>query len=254
MNKRIPKIIHYCWFGGKPLPKLAQKCIASWERFCPGYEIKRWDETNFNVRACLYSQQAYEAKKWAFVSDYARFKILYEQGGIYFDTDVELIKPLKDILEKGPFMGFESDAKGGQTLAVAPGLGMGVPPGWPVCRELLEIYQKSHFLDSTGKADMKKVKTVVMYMTEVLNAHGLQNKSGIQQIDGVFIYPKEYFNPKDLVTHQLFITPHTYAIHHFDGSWVSGKEKIKKWFNKQFGRNPVYAKLKAWWKQKTHSL
>ena len=97
----IPKIIHYCWFGGNPLPELAQKCIESWKKYCPDYEIKRWDETNFDLDCCDYVREAYQEKKWAFVSDYARFKILYEYGGVYFDTDVELIKPIDDIVEKG---------------------------------------------------------------------------------------------------------------------------------------------------------
>ena len=103
----IPKIIHYCWFGGNPLPDLAVKCIDSWKKYCPDYEIKRWDESNFNLNCCDYVKEAYRAKKWAFVSDYARFKVLYDEGGLYFDTDVELIKPIDDILARGPFMGVE---------------------------------------------------------------------------------------------------------------------------------------------------
>ena len=103
----IPKIIHYCWFGGNPLPELAVKCIESWKKYCPDYEIKRWDESNFDLNCCDYVKEAYRAKKWAFVSDYARFKVLYDEGGLYFDTDVELIKPIDDIIERGPFMGAE---------------------------------------------------------------------------------------------------------------------------------------------------
>ena len=103
----IPKIIHYCWFGGNPLPELAVKCIESWKKYCPDYEIKRWDESNFDLNCCDYVKEAYQAKKWAFVSDYVRFKVLYDEGGLYFDTDVELIKPIDDILACGPFMGVE---------------------------------------------------------------------------------------------------------------------------------------------------
>lgn len=103
----IPKIIHYCWFGGNPLPELAVKCIESWKKYCPDYEIKRWDESNFDLKCCDYVKEAYQAKKWAFVSDYVRFKVLYDEGGLYFDTDVELIKPIDDILACGPFMGVE---------------------------------------------------------------------------------------------------------------------------------------------------
>ena len=103
----IPKIIHYCWFGGNPLPELAVKCIESWKKYCPDYEIKRWDESNFDLNCCDYVKEAYQAKKWAFVSDYVRFKVLYNEGGLYFDTDVELIKSIDDILAHGPFMGVE---------------------------------------------------------------------------------------------------------------------------------------------------
>lgn len=130
----IPKIIHYCWFGGNPLPKSAERCIASWRKFLPDYEIKEWNENNYDVHKIQYIQEAYEAKKYAFVSDYARFDILYQYGGIYFDTDVEVLKPLEDIIARGPFMGREAGAylrnicKGyeGDGLAVAPGLGLGV--------------------------------------------------------------------------------------------------------------------------------
>ena len=132
----ISKKIHYCWFGGNPLPELALKCIESWRRFLPDYEIIEWNESNFDVYCCEYVQEAYEAKRWAFVSDYARFKILYENGGLYFDTDVEIIKPMDDLISKGGFMGCEEET----ALSVAPGLGLGVSPGLGLYKELLESY------------------------------------------------------------------------------------------------------------------
>ena len=126
----IPKVIHYCWFGGNPLPPLALKCIESWKTFLPGYEIKEWNESNFDVNSIAYTREAYEARKYAFVSDYARFHILYHHGGLYFDTDVELIRPIDDIVARGAFMGCECEAKPGATApAVAPGLGLGCNPG-----------------------------------------------------------------------------------------------------------------------------
>ena len=111
----IPKIIHYCWFGRNPLPPLALECIASWRKFLPDYEIKEWNEDNFDVNSIPYTAEAYRQKKYAYVSDYARFCILYQYGGIYFDTDVEVIKPLNDIIAKGNFMGFEQDPDGENT-------------------------------------------------------------------------------------------------------------------------------------------
>ena len=123
----IPKVIHYCWFGGNPLPASAKKCIASWRKYLPDYEIKEWNESNFDVNIIPYTAEAYKAKKYAFVSDYARFWIFYKYGGLYFDTDVEVIKNMDDIIAKGPFMGCENEAKAGATpvqLGVAPGLGL----------------------------------------------------------------------------------------------------------------------------------
>ena len=122
----IPKVIHYCWFGRNPLPTSAQRCIASWRIFLPDYEIKEWNEDNFNVNIIPYTQQAYEAKKYAFVSDYARFWVLYHYGGLYFDTDVEIIKSFDDIVDNGAFMGLEIDGtKEGSKIAINPGLGLG---------------------------------------------------------------------------------------------------------------------------------
>uniref|UniRef100_UPI004027572F glycosyltransferase n=1 Tax=Segatella hominis TaxID=2518605 RepID=UPI004027572F len=138
----IPKIIHYCWFGLGPLPELAQKCIASWKKYLPDYEIKEWNEDNFDVNIIPYTAEAYQAKKYAFVSDYARFWILYKYGGIYFDTDVEVIRPIDDIVERGNFMGFETGPKlqlkeDASEASVNPGLGMGVAPGLGLIKKML---------------------------------------------------------------------------------------------------------------------
>lgn len=152
----IPKVIHYCWFGRNPLPSLAVKCIESWKKYFPDYEIKEWNENNFNVNIITYTQEAYERKKYAFVSDYARFWILYHYGGLYFDTDVEVIKPMNDIIVKGPFMGCEKDVDKQEStvssaipslgLGVNPGLGLGVGPGLELYGELLRLYDGLHFI------------------------------------------------------------------------------------------------------------
>ena len=241
----IPKVIHYCWFGGNPLPKDALKCIESWKRYCPNYEIKQWNESNVDFNECMYAKEAYNEKKWAFVSDYVRFKILYEQGGLYFDTDVELIRSIDHIVLKGPFMGCENDCSPNNDnkgvnprlgLGVAPGLGLGVAPGLGLYREILDFYKKIHFQKSE---ETGKYKTVVEYTTELLQKHGLKNINEVQCVEGVFIYPKEYFQPMDLLTGKIYKTKKTVSIHHYAGSWLDQKGKrrgaIYKLLKKLFG-------------------
>lgn len=225
----IPRIIHYCWFGRNPLPPLAVKCIASWKKYLPGYEIKEWNEDNFDVNIIPYTQEAYAAKKYAFVSDYARFWILYYYGGLYFDTDVEVIKPLDDIIEKGAFMGLERDYDKRATVqsAVAPGLGLGCNPGLGQYKRILDVYANLHFLKGDGSLNLK---TVVAYTTEILLQDGLENKPGIQRVGDIYIYPSEYFCPINITTKRLHITTNTRTIHHYAASWVNKglKKKIKK--------------------------
>lgn len=227
----IPKVIHYCWFGGNPLPPLAVKCIASWRKYLPDYEIREWNESNFDVNIVPYTREAYGAKKYAFVSDYARFWVLYHHGGLYFDTDVEVLRPLDDIVARGPFMGCEHDAVSGSAKdgmgttapAVAPGLGLGVNPGLGLYRELLDMYAGLHFVNANGSLNQK---TVVQYTTEVLCRHGLRNTSEVQECAGVWIYPKEYFCPIDYKSGVCTMTDNTYSIHHYSASWHSRGQKI----------------------------
>ena len=225
----IPKIIHYCWFGRNPLPPLAVKCIASWKKYLPDYEIKEWNEDNFDVNIIPYTQEAYAVKKYAFVSDYARFWILYRYGGLYFDTDVEVIKPLDDIIERGAFMGLERDYKAGATVrsSVAPGLGLGCNPGLGQYKRILDAYANLHFLKEDGTLNLK---TVVAYITEILMQDGLENRLGIQKVGDIYIYPSEYFCPINITTKRLHITPNTRTIHHYAASWTEKglKKKIKK--------------------------
>ena len=211
----IPKKIHYCWFGRNPLPEDAQKCIASWRKYFPDYEIIEWNEDNFDVNSIPYTAQAYSAKKYAFVSDYARFKILYEYGGLYFDTDVEVIKPFDDILEKGGFMGREMEARKGGL--VNPGVGMGVEKGHRIYEAVLKKYAGLCFLNPDGSYNLK---TVVSYTTEELSNFGLQCTDEIQNLNGIYIYPVEYFNPFDDLTGKLKKTPNTHSIHWFSKSWL----------------------------------
>lgn len=159
--KMIPKIIHYCWFGRNPLPESALKCIASWRKFFPDYEIVEWNEDNFDVNAIPYTAQAYAAKKYAFVSDYARLKILYDHGGLYFDTDVEVIKPFDDILAGGAFMGCELTAA--QGCAVNPGLGLGVSAGSGLYNVLLDKYASLSFILEDGSLNLTTIVSYSLY-------------------------------------------------------------------------------------------
>lgn len=229
----IPKIIHYCWFGGNPLPDDAKKCIASWKKFFPDYEIKEWNESNYELNSCSYVKEAYEAKKWAFVSDYARFDILYKYGGVYFDTDVEVIKPMDDLIEKGSFMGLEGgslDALADVSLSnldgtivdsdgqVNPGLGIAAAPGLRLYREILNQYRKRHFILTDGSQDLK---TVVDFVTEILLKNKISVVDGIGYCEEIYLYPVDYFCPKDYKTGILNITQNTRSIHHYTASWIT---------------------------------
>ena len=229
----IPKIIHYCWFGGKELPELALRCIESWQKYLPEYEIKRWDETNYDINSCSFIKEAYKAKKYAFVSDYARLDILYKYGGLYFDTDVEVIKPMQPIVDKGPFMGCENSYVDGMlplNMGVNPGLGIATYKGHPFYKEILEMYKKISF-------NPNHMITIVTYVTNELCKSGLQANNKVQSVCGINIYPKEFFCPIDYETGELSITPNSYSIHHYSASWHGPKEKFYKFLCSVFGHN-----------------
>ena len=180
----IPKVVHYCWFGRNPLPESAVKCIESWRKYMPDYEIKEWNEDNFDVNIIPYTAEAYSVGKYAFVSDYARFWVLYHYGGIYFDTDVEVIKPIDDIVEKGAFMGVEDmfkvmpDDLVGYPM-VAPGLGIGTPAGTDFFKQLLDFYEGIHYLNEDGSIIPG---TVVAHTTRLLVEAGLQKSPDLQHL------------------------------------------------------------------------
>lgn len=236
----IPKIIHYCWFGENPLPISALRCIESWKKYLPNYEIKEWNETNFDVNLIRYTNEAYAARKYAFVSDYARFWILYHCGGVYFDTDVELIKDMTPIINKGAFMGMEDTGQNSHIVNVAPGLGIASPAFHPVYKQLLDLYDSLYFINDDGELNLK---TVVAYTTEILQKKGLTNKLEIQCIEDIMIYPTAYFSPKNFYTGKIKITPNTYSIHHYSMSWLPAKtiylSKIKRFLMRIFGNKNI---------------
>lgn len=234
----IPKIIHYCWFGRNPLPELAVKCIESWEKFLPDYEIKEWNEDNYNVRKNSYISQAYDAGKYAFVSDYARFDILYQYGGIYFDTDVEVIKDLTPVIEVGAFMGVE------RAGAINAGLGIASPAATEIFKEILDMYSGEKFINNDGTLNLK---TVVIRVSDIFKRYGFTNEDKIQNVKGYNIYPVEYFCPKNYFTGEFNITVNSYTIHHYDGSWQTAEQKVRHVFQKRiekiFGKSIVSRRI-----------
>lgn len=215
----ISKIIHYCWFGGKPLPKTAIKCIQSWKKYCPDYKIIEWNDKNFDINCNAYCAEMFKQKKWAFLSDYVRLKVIYKYGGIYLDTDVQLIKSLDDLILEGAYMGFENTGR------VATGLGFAAEKGNPIIYENMKYYDDLRNFDS--------LKSCPYITTEILQRHGLTNNTTIvQKIDGFTIYPEEYLCPKNERTGLTKITKNTYSIHHFDASWFEEswkKGQKKRW-------------------------
>lgn len=243
----IPKIIHFCWFGGNPLPKSAIKCINSWRKYLPDYEIWQWSEDSltsnlstltsngiavkimrFDVNIIPYTKDAYESKKYAFVSDYVRFWILEQYGGIYFDTDVEVIKDMTPIINAGPYMGCEL-----QDGTVNPGLGLGAEPHMPVYKQILANYLRMNFLNFDGT---RNNFSMIPMVTEMLRKQGLREANNIQKVMGLNIYPTEYFNPYDFLIGKLRITENTYSIHWYDASWRKKKNPIMLWIKRHIRR------------------
>lgn len=212
----IPKVIHYCWFGRGPMPKLAEKCIASWEKYCPEYEIVCHNEDNFDVSGNRYAKEAYDAGKWAFVSDYVRLKILYDEGGIYLDTDVELIKPIDNLINENGFMGFDDNG------VVSTGLGFACEKGNSLVGALLADYDDIPFVLSDGNYDLTPCPN---RNTETLKKLGMDLGDKDQIFMGIRMLPEDYLCPIKYYTGKKIITKNTYSIHHFCASWTSPTAK-----------------------------
>ena len=215
----IPKTIHYCWFGRNPKPKLAEKCIRSWKKYCPDYEIIEWNEDNFNLStAPLYVRQAYEAKKWAFVTDYVRLKLVYDYGGIYMDTDVELLKNLDFLLPNYAYFGFEYSS------FVNTGLGFGAVKGLPILKEMMDDYEDIPFVLPGGDYD----ETMCIHRNfNVFLRHGLIQKDTRQILEeGILILPSTYLCPKAYNDLRRKKAKETISIHWYAASWLT-KEQVK---------------------------
>ena len=225
----IPKIIHYCWFGGKPLSEDTKTCIDSWRRHCPGYEIREWNESNFDVRENTYCREAYEAKKWAFVADYVRLWVVLHYGGMYMDTDVEVVRSMDSLLGHTVFMGFESDH------AVSLGT-FGAEKHNSVIRKFLSAYDTRQFCRPDGSLDMT---TNLRIITPILvHQYGLRLDGKEQNLGGgIVVYPAEVFIAKDYQTGWVLCDESTFAIHHYAASWVNSEEKQRNVVQRQYLRN-----------------
>lgn len=216
----IPKIIHYCWVGNNPKPQSVLYCIESWRRCCPDYEIREWNETNYDFTKNEYMRQAYEAKKWGFVPDYARLDIVYEHGGIYLDTDVEMVRSFNQLLENECFFGFEDTGDGENFINC--GHGFGAVPHHKVIKQVRNLYDKISFINDDGSLDLLASP---YYTTQSLRQFGLVQENRDQYFAGVQIYASDVLCPKNFRTGKLYKTARTVSIHHFTASWVD--EKIK---------------------------
>ena len=234
----IPKVIHYCWFGGSEMPAAYKKYMESWKRYCPDYEIKLWNEQNFDFSDNLYARQAYEQKKWAFVSDYARLKIIYEFGGIYLDTDVEILRPLDDLLELKGFLGFQDNKE------IATGLGFGAEKGNPVIKAMLADYADAAFILPDGTHDTTPCPE---RNTEALIPLGFRADGCMQTVDGVTLFPADYFCPIGFLDSRKNFSANTYSIHHYAASWKSAKDRLNTNARRRvqilLGNGSVYNKL-----------
>lgn len=212
--QNIPKIIHYCWFGGGAIPQKLSQYIVNWKKLAPDYQVLKWSEENIELRTMpIYVQQAFERKKYAFVSDYIRLKVLYEFGGIYLDTDVEIRKKLDAVLDKYEFVtGFETE----NTLITAF---IACVPRHPIIKEFLNQYDERKFILDNGEMDLTPINDK---FTELMIHHGLQLGNKQQILDGtIIVYPFEYFAGYDMENSHPVITEHTYTVHHFQSSWKS---------------------------------
>ncbi len=232
----IPKIIHYCWFGCNEKPAQALMCIESWKKYLPDYNLKEWNEDNFDITKNQYVREAYENRKFAFVTDYVRLYALYNEGGVYMDTDVEVIGSYDQFLHHHAFSGFETDGN------VPTGM-MAAEKGSIWAKELLDSYKERKFVNDDGSFDMRtNTEVITNYMLE----KGLILNNTYQDFPGLCaMYPADYFCPKDHRTGVIKCSKNTVCIHHFAGSWIKHgfcrdlRHKLKFFFVKVFGERPI---------------
>lgn len=232
---KIPKIIHYVWFGEKEIPELEEKCIESWKKILPDYKIMFWNEETFDIENSPYAKQALEHKKYAFASDYTRAKVLYEFGGIYLDTDVEVLESFDQFLDNKAFIGFENKTMVGTGI-------IGSQKKSKVMEKMLDYYQNHNFADENGNID---ITTNVQILSRILLGMGFEKENKEQVLEDIHIYERDIFCPKKMDDGTFRTTDRTVTIHYLSGSWLTDREK-KRGTNKIW-RNvcrPVLKKIR----------
>lgn len=213
----IPKIIHYCWFGEGKKDELAEKCIESWKKYCPEYKIIEWNEKNYDLSINKYAMDAYKEKKWAFVTDFVRLDVVYRYGGIYLDTDVEIIKPLDSLLSFGAFFGVES-----QDLNINTGLGFGAQKYNIIVKQIRDIYDNISFYKKNSQLNL--IATPI-YLTKFFEKFGYIKNNKMQIIENVNILPSDRLSPYNYRTGKAEITKNTLSIHWYNASWFDEDDK-----------------------------
>ncbi|WPC22380.1 glycosyltransferase [Pediococcus inopinatus] len=216
----IPKIIHYCWFGGKPLTEKILKNIESWKKYCPDYQIIQWNESNFDVKKYKFAFEAYEVGQWAFVSDVARLDIIYNYGGFYLDTDVELLKSLDYFIDNKVFFARED------RFTINTGIGFGAEMKNQFVLENLSMYKNKHFINGDGSFNRILCVDIT---THLLSLIGIRPSSKIETSKKIKVYPREYFCPVRIGSGRTVITNRTFSIHHYDASWKDGSGCTSNW-------------------------
>jgi hypothetical protein len=218
----IPKIIHYCWLSGDPYSDKIAKCLESWGKYLPDYKIIKWDSKSFDMDRIQWTKEAFNEKKYAYVTDYLRFYILYNCGGIYLDADVEVLKSFNDLLINESFIGFEY-------TSVPEAAVIGAVKGCLWIKRCMDFYNTLSFYNKNGK---QRMMAVPIYMRAIMERHykmKIRDNGKIQKIDGMILYPYNYFSPKNYNTNVIDIDENTYCIHHFNNSWLKvPRQKYKK--------------------------
>lgn len=217
-SMQIPKIIHYAWFGENPIPEEYADYIKNWRRLCPDYKFIKWDENNYDINKNNFMRQAYEAKAWAFVSDYVRKDVIYQYGGVYLDTDVEMIKNIDDLLYQDGFCAFERNQ-------INSGLGFGAKKGHRIIKEWQDVYENINF----NKNDILKNIPCPIYETDILSKYKLKIDGSLQNIMGMTVYPSEVLSGINLITGESIITPNTYMVHHYAASWTNKEKRNERY-------------------------